>query len=77
VVLVRPPDTLYGEWRLIESRVFALSTMSAAYEPFATEAQLLADNLACHWAPMTHSFTLADKMLERSDIEKIFGVFIP
>lgn len=77
VVLVRPPETMYGEWRLVESRASALSRMGAAYEPFATEAQLLADNLSCHWAPAMHTFVLNEKILERSDIEKIFGVFIP
>jgi predicted DNA-binding protein (UPF0251 family) len=77
LVLVRPPDDLYGEWRIVETRVSALSRRAARYEPFATEARLFADNLACHWAPAMHVFVLTDKALERGDILKILQVFIP
>lgn len=77
VVLIRPPDSLYGEWRLVESRVSALSRRSTRYEPVATEAELLADNLACHWASAMHVFNLTDKSLEREDLIRIFGIFVP
>ncbi len=77
LVLVRPPEDLYGQWHLAETRVSALSRRSVPFEPFATQAQLLADNLACHWSTIMHVFNLTDKPLERSDIVKIFGVFIP
>jgi hypothetical protein len=77
LVLVRAPEDLYGEWRLVETRVSALSRRSTPFEPFATEAQLFADNLACHWATVMHVFNLTDKPLERSDIVKILDIFIP
>lgn len=77
LVLVRPPGDLYGEWRLVETRVSGLTGRSTPFEPVATEAQLFADNLACHWAPAMHVYNLTDKPLERSDIVKILGVFIP
>ena len=76
-VLVRPPDSLYGEWRIVESRLSPLTGRGTRYEPVATEAVLFADNLACHWAPAMHTWVLADKSLERSDILKILGLFIP
>jgi hypothetical protein len=77
VVLVRPPDNLYGEWRLVETRVSGLTGRSTPYEPVATEAQLFADNLSCHWGHTMHIYNLTDKPLERSDIVKILDVFIP
>jgi len=77
VVLIKTPDSMYGEWRLVESRVSALSHMSARYEPVATEAALFADNLACHWMPAMHVFNLIDKRLEREDLIRIFGIFVP
>jgi hypothetical protein len=77
LVLLRPPESMYGEWRIVESRVSALVPRRARYEPFATDAQLFADNLACHWAPAMHTFVLEDKLLEPSDIMKILDVFIP
>lgn len=77
LVLVRPPDSTYGEWRIVETRANALTGRQFRYEPAATKAQFFADNLACHWMPAMHSFNLADKPLERSDIVKILGILIP
>jgi hypothetical protein len=51
--------------------------MSREYQPFATDAKLFADNLACHWMPAMHAYNLKDKTLEREDILRIFEVFIP
>lgn len=77
IVLVRPPNDLYGTWRLVETRVSPLTGRMTRYEPVATKAQLFADNLACHWAPTMHTYQLTDKKLERADIVRILGVFIP
>jgi hypothetical protein len=77
VVLVRPADSMYGEWLLVETRLSALSRRTTPFEPVATEANLLADNLSCHWAPAMHVFNLAVKSLERGDVIRIFGIFIP
>jgi hypothetical protein len=77
IILVRPPESIYGEWRIVETRVSALSRRVAAFEPFATEAQLLADNLSCHWSTTMHTFNLTDKVLEEADILRILEVFIP
>ena len=77
IVLVRPPDSLYGEWRIVETRISALTGRGTRYEPIATEACLFADNLSCHWMPAMHVYNLNDKTLERNDIIKIMGVFIP
>ena len=77
LVLVRPPESLYGEWRIVETRVSALVGRRFRFEPAATEARLLADNLACHWAPAMHVYQLTDKPLERTDIVKILGVLVP
>jgi hypothetical protein len=77
IVLVRPPGEIYGEWRLVETRVSALTGRMTRYEPIATNAQLFADNLACHWTPAMHTFQLTDRVLERADIVKIFDIFVP
>lgn len=77
VVLVRPAESIYGEWLLVESRLSPLSRRIAPFEPIATEANLLADNLANHWAPAMHVFNLVDKSLERGDLIRILGVLIP
>jgi eukaryotic-like serine/threonine-protein kinase len=77
LVLVRPPDSTYGEWRIVETRANPLVPYRFRYEPAATKAQLFADNLACHWMPAMHSFSLTDKPLERADIVKILGALIP
>jgi hypothetical protein len=77
VVLVRPESDLYGEWRLVESRLSPLSGRGTKYEPIATNAQLFATNLGHHWMNTMHRFHLNDKPLEKSDIVKIMGVFIP
>lgn len=77
LVLVRPPGSMYGEWRIVETRLSALVAYASPYEPIATEARLFADNLACHWTPAMHVYNLKDKALEKSDILKIFEVFIP
>ena len=76
LVLVRPDDGV-GEWRIVETRVSALTGRVARFEPFATEAQLLADNLACHWSSAMHVYTLTDKPLERAELLKILNVFVP
>lgn len=77
LVLVRPADDLYGEWRIVETRVSPLTGRISRYEPVATQARLFADNLAYHWMPTMHTFQLKDKPLEKSDVLRIFGVFIP
>jgi hypothetical protein len=75
-VLVRLPDDLYGEWKIVETRVSPLRG-STRYEPIATNAQLFADNLACHWMPAMHVYQLKDKALEKADIVRILEAFIP
>lgn len=77
LVLVRPPESIYGDWRIVESRLSPLSGRAFRYEPVATEVRLFADNLACHWMPAMHIWTLQDRPLERADIIKVLGVFIP
>jgi eukaryotic-like serine/threonine-protein kinase len=77
VVLVRPESDLYGEWRLVESKLSALSRRASKFEPLATNAQALATNLGYHWMNTMHTFQLNDKPLEKSDVLKIIGVFIP
>lgn len=56
LVLVRPSDSSAGEWRSVETRISGFSGRVARFEPFATEAQLFADNLACHWSSTMHTF---------------------
>ena len=77
IVLVRPESDLYGEWRLVETRMSALSRFATKYEPIATNAQLFATNLGYHWMNTMHRFNLKEKPLEKADIVKIVGVFIP
>ena len=77
LVLLRPPDDLYGEWRIVETRLSPLSGKMTRYEPIATEARSFADNLACHWMPAMHVFQLTDKALGKADIVRILEVFIP
>jgi len=61
----------------VETRVSPLTGRGTLYEPIATEAQLFADNLACHWAHTMHIYQLTDKPLEKADIIKILHIFIP
>jgi serine/threonine protein kinase len=77
IVLVRPASDLYGEWRLVESRVSPLTGRRTRYEPIATNTQLFATNLGYHWMHTMHTFQLNDKPLEKADIVKIIGIFIP
>jgi len=77
MVLVQRPEDSYGEWILVESDRSALSGRVLRYPPAATVAELLAENLAYHWMPALHSWQLKDKVLEKTDIEKIFDKFIP
>ena len=77
IVLVRRETDLYGEWRLVESRLSPLSGRGTKYEPIATNAQLFAKNLGYHWMNTMHTFQLTDKTLDKLDILKIMGVFIP
>jgi serine/threonine protein kinase len=77
LVLVKPPESIYGEWRIVETRISPLTGRVARYEPIATEARLFADNLACHWTPAMHVYSLKDKVLEKGDILNIFELFIP
>ena len=77
LVLVRPPDSTYGEWRIVETRVSALVPRRAPYQPFATKASLFSDNLACHWMRCMYTFELKDKPLERADVMEILDRFIP
>jgi hypothetical protein len=76
LVLVHEPGNA-GEWRIVETRVSALVSPRARFEPFATDAQLFADNLACHWHRAMHSFVLKDKPLEEGDILRIFDLLVP
>ena len=75
LVLVRPNAEI-GEWRIVATDVHALTAHAAQYRPFATDARLFADNLACHWDNALHTFTLTDKPLERDDIKKILAVLV-
>jgi hypothetical protein len=76
LVLVRAPRNA-GEWRLVETRVSALVPRRTRFEPVATDAQLFADNLACHWHGAMHSFVLTDKALAQDEILRIFDVLVP
>ncbi len=77
IVLIRPSDNMYGDWRLVETRVNPLARRRAQFEPIATDAQLFADNLAHHWTPAMHSFVLKDRPLAKGDVYQVFSVFIP
>lgn len=75
LVLLRPPDANVGEWLIVETDFSVLVARVARYRPFATQARLFADNLACHWDNAVHVYELKDKPLERDDIVRILGVF--
>lgn len=70
VALLRASEEPYGDWHLIETRVHPLVGRSK-FEPIATEARLLADNLSCHWRNVTNKFVLRDKLLEKKDVYNI------
>jgi hypothetical protein len=76
LVLVCVPGSA-GEWRVVETRVSALVPNRTRFEPVATDAQLFADNLACHWHGAMHSFVLKDKALTEDDILRMFDVLVP
>jgi hypothetical protein len=76
LVLVRAPGNA-GEWRVVETRVSALVPNRTRFEPVATDAQLFADNLACHWHGAMHSFVLKGKALAEDDILRIVDVLVP
>lgn len=74
IVLLRPADAAYGEWKLIETRTSPLvRTPPRSTEPFAADAALLGENLAYHWKKVMHSYHLSDKPLENPDILRILG----
>ena len=75
LVLLRPPDANVGEWLIVETDFSALVGRVARYRPFATQARLFADNLACHWDNAMHVYVLSDTPVERDDIVRILGVF--
>ena len=75
LVLLRQLETGVGEWLLVETDFSALVARVARYRPFATQARLFADNLACHWDNAMHVYVLRDKPLERDDIVRILEVF--
>ena len=75
LVLLRPPDANVGEWLIVETDFSALVGRVARYRPFATQARLFTDNLACHWDNLVHVYVLRDKPLERDDIVRILGLF--
>ncbi len=77
VVLVRPEGSSYGEWLLIETRLSAISSKRARFEPFAVDAGLLAENLAYHWDNAMHIFILSEKELDKEDLFRMFNVLIP
>jgi hypothetical protein len=77
LALIKPPDDIYGQWRLIETRLSPLTRRGTRHEPIATEAQLFADNLACHLDHAMHIYNLKEKTLEREDVLRIMEVFIP
>ena len=73
-VLVRRPDAEVGQWLVVETDFHALNGRYARYPPFATQARVFADNLACHWDNMMHVYVLEDRPLERADIVRILDV---
>ena len=75
LVLLRPADANVGQWLIVETDFSAVVARVARYRPFATQARLFADNLACHWDNAMHVYVLRDKPLEREDIVRILGVF--
>lgn len=75
LVLVKPPESMYGDWIVVETDISAL-TGSARYKPFATDAKLFADNLASHWAPAMHTYVLKDYPLSRDVLLRIMKAFV-
>lgn len=76
-VLIRPPESPYGEWHIVETRLSPLSGRVAKHEPFATEARAFATNYGYHLHNTMHVFVLKDKVLDKSDILHILDVLIP
>lgn len=74
LVSVRRPDAELGEWLIVETDASGLTARVARRRPFATQARLFADNLACHWDNAMHVYVLKDKPLERGDIVRILEV---
>ena len=72
LVLVRRPDAEAGEWRIVETDFSVLAGV-APYRPFATQARLFANNLACHWDNTVGAYVLKERPLERGDIVRILG----
>jgi|GEM_PF-2388089 serine/threonine protein kinase len=77
IVLIRQPDDLYGEWRIVETRVSPMARFRARYEPFATVAAAFAENYAYHLDNCAHVYVLKDRKLQRSDILAILDRFVP
>ena len=77
IVLVRSSEDVYGKWIIIETEMSALVGQVFRYSPSATDALLLAENLAYHWMPAMHSYVLKDRDLTREDIIRIFDKLIP
>ncbi len=76
LVLLQPAESIYGEWQIVETRLSPTTIYGAKYEPFATDAETLAENLACHWKPEVDVYRLKLKSLEREDVDGILKRFI-
>jgi len=75
LVLVRRSNAERGEWRIVETDLSPFTAKVARHRPFATQARLFADNLACHWHNSMHVYVLKDKPLQKDDVVKILQVF--
>lgn len=76
LALVRPPDSRFGRWLIVETRETRFLGQRPYHEPFAVGAEALGFNLACHWDPKADPVKVTDKLLVRSDLIRIFRVLI-
>ena len=77
LVLVRRRDAEVGQWLVVDTDFHALNGRYARYPPFATQARVFADNLACHWDNMMHVYVLEDRPLEAGRHRENLGGAIP
>src|SRR5579872_402868 len=76
IVLVRPPESMFGRWLIVETRETRFLGLRPYHEPFAVGPEALGLNLSCHWDAKADPVKVTDKLLVRNDLVKIFRVFI-
>lgn len=77
IMVMRPPESMYGEWYLIDTEELTYHVTATKYSSIATDLKSFRINLSNHFQRIMNSFKLKRKKLETEHIYKIIEFFIP